>query len=106
MREELLRGIYTFVTSKVGRTKGVVFHEGGLSKGVPLYLNLIQQVFIGSIRILFEKLDHHLAQIDLLVDGGQYGFVLLGRIHQDVVSIGRRESNESLLSPIKSSNPP
>ena len=36
MRENLVWDIRTFVTSKAGLTKGVVFHEGGLSKGVPL----------------------------------------------------------------------
>jgi hypothetical protein len=38
-RETLTWDLHTtFVTSKGGLTKGVVFQEGGLSKGGPLYL--------------------------------------------------------------------
>ena len=34
-----IRMYIKFVTSKAGRTKGVVFHEGGFSKEVPLYIH-------------------------------------------------------------------
>ena len=36
MRGNLVWGTYKFVTSKAGLTKGVVFHEGSLSKAVLL----------------------------------------------------------------------
>ena len=35
---EVSMGLTTFVTSKAGLTKVVVFHEADLSKGVPLYV--------------------------------------------------------------------
>ena len=39
MRLILTWATCTFVTSKAASTKGVVFHEGGLSKGVLMYYN-------------------------------------------------------------------
>ena len=41
MRGNLVWGIDPFVTSKAGLTKGVVFHEGDLSKGTPLIYYLV-----------------------------------------------------------------
>ena len=37
MRGNLVLDIYSFVPSKAGLTKEVVFHEGGLSKEVLMY---------------------------------------------------------------------
>ena len=36
-RGRLIWGTHTFVTSKASLTKGVVFSESSLSKGIPLY---------------------------------------------------------------------
>ena len=41
MRGNLVWDVCTFVPSKAGLTKEVVFHEGGLSKEVLLYLGWI-----------------------------------------------------------------
>lgn len=69
-----------------------------LQRTPPLYLNLIDQVFIRRVGVVLQELDDDLTYVDLLLHHAEHWRVLWVGIHQDVFGKGWSEQKRFLKS--------